>query len=697
MASDEHVLVAVQDDFVARQTRAKPIPALAELVWNSLDADATRVEVELVHGGLLNGLSQIVVHDNGDGFSRDEAKELFGNLGGSWKRMTRRTKTGDRIIHGQEGRGRYKAFSLGGMATWKVCYAAEGGNRAFEIRIAEPDLTDVVITPDEPASDRTTGVIVVIDNLRREFRSFETDEGIQELAEIFALYLKSYGIVSISVGGIQIDPEKAIRSETSMMLSPIIASDGSQHDAELQVIEWRSDTRRILYLCSRDGFPLDQFETKFHVPGFSFSAYLRSTYVERLQNEGRLGLTELDPPLSGAIERARSGIKDYFRARAAEKARTVVDVWKADEVYPYEGEPLTTVEKAERQVFDIVAVHVQELAPEIGVSSATAQALHLRMLRNAIERGPEELQLILKEVLDLPARQQKELAALLQETSLTAIITAAKTVADRLKFIAALESIVFDPETKGRLKERSQLHKILAENTWIFGEEYNLWVNDKDLRNVLVRHKKVLDPSLQIDDPVKISGQKRAIVDLMFSRSTRRHRANDIEHLVVELKAPKVKIGADEMNQIKKYAQAVRADDRFNTVKGIRWHFWIVSNSYDEMAKYEIEGGPDPERRLIAKTGDHTVGIKTWGEIIEENRARLQFFQEQMQHTVSESQAVEHLQEKYSRFLEGVLPGEGDEAGAGPDAGDQRVEMEIIAADDEIDETATRPEGTALP
>lgn len=691
MASDEHVSVAVQDDFVARQTRAKPIPALAELIWNSLDADATRVDVELVFGSLLGGLSRIVVHDNGDGFSRDEAKGLFGNLGGSWKRMMRRTRTGDRMIHGQEGRGRYKAFSLGGMATWKVCYAAEGGNRAFEIRIAEHDLTDVVITPDEPAPDRTTGVIVVIDNLRREFRLFETDEGFQELAEIFALYLKSYKAVSISVGGNRIDPDKAIRSEASMTLAPITASDGSQHDAELQVIEWRADTKRILYLCSRDGFPLDQFETKFHVPGFSFSAYLRSSYVEHLQNEGRLGLIELDPPLSGAIERARSGIKDYFRNRAAEKARTVVDVWKADEVYPYEGEPLTTVEKAERQVFDIVAVHVQELAPEIGESSATAQALHLRMLRNAIERGPEELQLILKEVLDLPPRQQKELAALLQETSLTAIITAAKTVADRLKFIAALESIVFDPVTKGRLKERSQLHKILAENTWIFGEEYNLWVNDKDLRNVLVRHKKVLDPSLQIDDPVKVSGQKRAIVDLMFSRSTRRHRANDIEHLVVELKAPKVKIGADEMNQIKKYAQAVRADDRFSTVKGIRWHFWIVSNGYDEMAKYEIEAGPDPERRLIARTGDHTVGIKTWGEIIEENRARLQFFQEQMQHTVSESQAVEHLQEKYSRFLKGVLSGEGDEAVAERDTDGQPGETNI-EADEETEEAANAPD-----
>jgi hypothetical protein len=43
----------------------------------------------------------------------------------------------------------------------------------------------------------------------------------------------------------------------------------------------------------------------------------------------------------------------------------------------------------------------------------------------------------------------------------------------------------------------------------------------------------------------------------MLSRATRRHRADDIEHLVVELKAPKVKIGADEITQALKYAMAV--------------------------------------------------------------------------------------------------------------------------------------------
>ena len=93
----------------------------------------------------------------------------------------------------------------------------------------------------------------------------------------------------------------------------------------MEVIEWRTDARRVLYLCSASGFPFDQVETRFHVPGFSFSAYLKSTYVEDLHNEERVALSEMDPLLITAVENARAAIKDYFRNKAAEKGRSLVE------------------------------------------------------------------------------------------------------------------------------------------------------------------------------------------------------------------------------------------------------------------------------------------------------------------------------------------------------------------------------------
>jgi hypothetical protein len=98
----------------------------------------------------------------GQGFPRSEAAKLFGNLGGSWKRLTRRTKTKSRMVHRQEGRGRYKAFALGRSVVWKVCYLDSGRPRAFDITLMESDLRDVVITEERDAAGQAGGVVVEI-------------------------------------------------------------------------------------------------------------------------------------------------------------------------------------------------------------------------------------------------------------------------------------------------------------------------------------------------------------------------------------------------------------------------------------------------------------------------------------------------------------------------------------------------------
>ena len=74
-----------------------------------------------------------------------------------------------------------------------------------------------------------------------------------------------------------------------------------------------------------------------------------------------------------------------------------------------------------------------------------------------------------------------------------------------------------------------------------------------------------------------------------------------------------------------------------------------------DYARRMIQGGPDRNRRLVFKDENISVGVKTWGEIIEENRARLQFFQEHLQYLADESAALRHLQERHKRFLEGVI------------------------------------------
>ncbi len=639
--------VEVQSDHLEKITRAKPVQALAELIWNGLDADADRVSISFEHNA-IGSLDRVTVRDNGLGLPRADAPECFRRLGGSWKKARAMTN-GGRNIHGQEGRGRFKAFAIGTHADWTVVYGRDGKLWLYTISMSSADIRNVAISDEvEATADTERGVTLVIANPLKDFRALDSDAGLHELTEIFALYLSDYENVRVSVGGRRVDPTKTIESRTSFNL-PDIDVDGKVYSARLELVEWKGISQRALFLCNEKRFPLAQVARRFHVGEYQFSAYLQSAYLSVAQQEGTVDLAEMQTPIVNALDHAQRTIKEYFRNRAAKEATTVVQEWKSAQIYPYSGDPITQIEKVERQVFDIVALNVARHLPEFDDAPTKNKQFQLRMLRQAIEKSPEDLQLILTEVLNLPKRKRDELASLLQDVSLSSIISSAKIVADRLKFLTGLTTILFDDGPKKRLKERSQLHRIIADNCWLFGEEFSLSVDDRSLTEVLRAHQRFLGKEIVIDSPVKHVSQSKGIVDLMLSKATRGHRANDVTHLIVELKRPKVLVDSDEISQIEKYAFSVAADERFKGV-GVEWIFWVISDNYGEFAKQRIQD----ESGLIHRKGNISIYVKTWAQVIDENRARLQFFQERLEFQADKGESLKYLQERHAKYLEGV-------------------------------------------
>ena len=228
------------------------------------------------------------------------------------------------------------------------------------------------------------------------------------------MYLKDYREVSILYEGMAVDPATAIATTRIVPLTEI-EDYGTVYPAELEIIEWRNVTTRGLYLCTEQGFPLTKVTTRFHIGEFHFSAYLKSSFVTRLHGEAQLDLAEMNPLLEACVEEAQQDVKAYFRDRAAERARNVVEEWKSEKVYPYEGEAQSPLEDVERKVFDILAVTASDYMPDFVSAPPKKKAFDLRMLRTAIEKSPEELQVIMNEVLGLPKRKQEELAGLLRK------------------------------------------------------------------------------------------------------------------------------------------------------------------------------------------------------------------------------------------------------------------------------------------
>lgn len=389
--------------------------------------------------------------------------------------------------------------------------------------------------------------------------------------------------------------------------------------------------------------------TGIQAPGFDFTAYLR---WEGFEDETRVLTPELDAESGPVIDLARDQLRQHFRDRREGELRQQVEQWKAENVYPYHEESLTETEEIARELFDVVAVTARDA---VNAGEAPAKRLSLSLLRQAIEQDPGSLRRVLQEVLDLPEDKLRELDELLSQTTLASVISLSRSITSRLDFLKALEEMVLDPELKGKVLERKQLHRILANETWIFGEEYALAADDESLRTALKRHIEILGRdelapetlAEPVEDP---SGRTTAIVALMLARSVPLS-AQRREHLVVELKRPSIDVGAKEAQQIKDYAIAVARDERFQKAD-VQWDFMVVSGSLAGTVIEDARQHQRPPGLIASYEDDHVrVWAKTWGEIIEDADHRLKFVQEHLGYDPSAQQAFRYLRERHAEFV----------------------------------------------
>jgi Histidine kinase-, DNA gyrase B-, and HSP90-like ATPase len=179
---ETHYKVQVAPDHVQRLCGASPARAISELLWNSLDADATRVQVTVLPGEL--GTAALIVRDNGHGIPHAEIKGLFVNLGGSWKANATKTKVRGRALHGKEGKGRYKAFALGRVSEWVVTYREGSEFRRYTVTVLADDLLDIRVSAAKLVEADEPGVEVRISESSMRSDALDSGELRQELPHI---------------------------------------------------------------------------------------------------------------------------------------------------------------------------------------------------------------------------------------------------------------------------------------------------------------------------------------------------------------------------------------------------------------------------------------------------------------------------------------------------------------------------------
>ena len=312
----KQIYVQAQADHIESLFKAAPLAAIEELVWNALDADAREVKIDLITNP-LGAVDAVRISDDGTGIDVLRADSTFGSLGGSWKRGGKATEVSHRRLHGRHGRGRFKAFALGGIVEWRTTMRAGGELLSYCIRGEDgrPGVFDL----DAAARGTTTGTEVYVSNVKANCDSLlDATETVQNLAARFALYLKSYPDVRIYFNGIPVTPVIVQKRVSDYRITT-----PSGAEAKLEIIEWKRKfvgSGRLVF-AGADGFQLHEQPAGVRSgAGVPFTAYLISPRFPVLHAENALMMDELNPEVRGYLDGAKKAIKEHFAAFGEEKS-----------------------------------------------------------------------------------------------------------------------------------------------------------------------------------------------------------------------------------------------------------------------------------------------------------------------------------------------------------------------------------------
>ncbi len=407
------ITVQVREDHLETLARTKPMTALSELVWNALDADATEVRVEFIENE-LEGLETIRIVDNGHGLSYADAVVAFQNLGGSWKRDEYRSNQRKRVLHGQYGKGRFRAFSMGSLVSWQSTYEELGQLQQFRISGKAESLGEFDLSDPRPAQRNRSGMIVEIQNVSSNTGLLRGGKAVEEVTEIFALYLRHYPDVRIIYDGVPIDPAHVEQQFADYVLDELVMQNGERVNAALTVVEWTLPGRRGVYLCDEAGFMRHNALPRLHFRGFSYTAYVKSAHIQTLDAEGLLQAGELAPDVRMLLDAARRKLREHFTLREAELAQDTIEEWKEQGLYPFEEAPKSDADLNERRIFDIYATHLNQIFPDFTTARPRYKRLTLRLIQELVKTEPTRMARILDDLLEFPEEKEGEVLELIQ-------------------------------------------------------------------------------------------------------------------------------------------------------------------------------------------------------------------------------------------------------------------------------------------
>ncbi len=655
--------IEMTQELFERSIKGSPKDAIKELIWNACDADAKNINVSFGFNGFAGAetISDVIVKDDGHGIPFDLVSEYFGKYGRSQKTYSDKSPSG-RIYHGKLGQGRYKSISVGNFIHWKTTYCAYDKKLyTYEIRIDADSRMDISFSERQELSNaKHSGTVVHIhgipdDRINAVSKLTENADMLPELLATFAPYLLAYSDISINYNGVTIRPETQIEKHAEKALT--FEEEGKiPITARAKAIRWKQSFFSKLYICGSSGVVYEEQDYSL-LKRNATSVYLLGEYFEKMHRENTLMMGLTDPVYAYFDDETRKFAREFTQEQELNDAAAEIQRIKDEGAYPFVGEPADEVAKAAQSVFDVLAVEVNRAVPQLKTSHTQTKKLTYRLIKEAINTNPASIKTILTEVFNLTQKQQDDLAKLLSHTQLPEIIDVARTISDRLTFIYLLDQMVYNDSVGKPIKERTQFHRILLKELWIFGEKYALGTSDQSLKNLLIEHIKRLGRDELIPEiPSEAVEDLTRIPDIcLFEQVCPSYE--HFEHLVIELKRPTLTLTIKELDQIRDYALTVAKNPLFDKSR-TKWHFILLGQKFDddvtEALKNEVVGDGN-----YYNASNISISVLKWCSIIQDNKLKYEFLRSKLNHQLSDDPnfAMDYLMAKHAELFPTAIKG----------------------------------------
>lgn len=604
--------------------------AVCEYIWNSFEAGASKVSVSMTGSPLREAMS-LVVADNGTGIAFDNLDRTFGTFLASLKNnATMHLKS-----QSNKGKGRFSYLSFSHSAEWRTVYRTDDKLMQYTISTNSANRSQFDTTEPVDVADATeTGTTVTFsleDSNAVDLLSFGAMK--QKLLEEFAWYLnKDKGYV-LEYTGIPLDISEYIRTDLSRNCPCKIGD----HDFSIDVVVWNSSVSNSskIYYRTEKGEIAAIRNTSFNknTVNFYHAVFVSSKYFVPdmfIPAEEDAGQTELD-----AFSQAEQ--RSVFRELNKQIRILVADVLKAFLVQQADAELYKMEQKGNfprfaddeygklrKKDFETVTRELYCVEPRIfhKLNDTQEKSLlgFLNLLLSSEER--ENVLQIIEQVVSLTSEQRKSFANVLKRSQLQYIVEAISIIEKRVSIIEALKKIVFDYSEFAN--ERDHVQKLIEQHFWLFGEQYHMLTADKNMRVSLSEFEKITahEPS----DNVHAISDKEALQRMdIFLYSQQVLNNSDSEMLIVELKAPHVKLSIDVFNQIVRYANTIRKEPRFTGSSRV-WKFYAVCAEVEDDVKVKYKNFEHHGKKGLADIiGNFELYALSWDDVFQAFEARHSF------------------------------------------------------------------------